>query len=260
VGFSGGHKYIFPGIAGKEIIDFFHWLGAVITSMAICGNKWTATRQVVEKAASFVKVPHHLLAIVSVDNQLKGLFIGDCVKAWEAAADLSSQVHITYKENPFHTILSIAPKMYDDIWTAAKAMYKLEPIAADGGAIIVYAPHITEVSYTHGKILDKIGYHVRDYFLKQPERFAKTPRAAMAHSTHLKGVGTYENGIEKPRIKVVLATGISKQRCEKIELGYMNPEDVKISDYENKEDQGILVVHHAGEALYRLSGGRMPTI
>jgi nickel-dependent lactate racemase len=222
--------------------------------MAINGNKWTATRQVVEKAASFIKMPHYLFAIVSVHNQLNGLFIGDCVEAWEKAADLSSQIHVAYKDKPYNTILSIAPQMYDDMWTAAKAMYKLEPVAADGGTIIVYAPHITEVSYTHAKILDEIGYHVRDYFLKQPERFAKTPRAAMAHSTHLKGVGTYENGIEKPRIKVILATGISRQRCEKIDLGYMNREDVKISDYENKEDEGILVVHHAGEVLYRLAG------
>jgi len=255
VGFSGGHKYIFPGIAGEEIIHFFHWLGAVITNLAINGNKWTATRKVVEKAASFIKLPHYLFAVVSVHNQLNGLFIGDSVEAWEKAADLSSRIHITYKDKPYKTILSIAPKMYDDIWTAAKAMYKLEPVAADGGTIIVYAPHITEVSYTHGKILDEIGYHVRDYFLKQPERFAGTPRAAMAHSTHLKGVGTYENGIEKPRINVILATGISKKRCQKINLGYMNPKDVKKSDYENKEDQGILVVRHAGEVLYRLAGG-----
>jgi nickel-dependent lactate racemase len=32
VGFSGGNKYLFPGIAGQQIIDFFHWLGAVITN------------------------------------------------------------------------------------------------------------------------------------------------------------------------------------------------------------------------------------
>ena len=82
VGFSGGHKYIFPGIAGEKIINFFHWLGAVITNPVINGYKWTPTRQVVEKAASFIKTPRKLFAIVAVENQLKGLFIGDCVEAW----------------------------------------------------------------------------------------------------------------------------------------------------------------------------------
>jgi len=150
--------------------------------------------------------------------------------------------------------------MYDDIWTAGKVMYKLEPILADGGTLIIYAPHITEISYTHGKILDKIGYHTRDYFLKRMDKFAGIPRLGMAHSTHVKGIGTYIDGIEKPRANVVLATGIDKQHCEQVNLGYMNPDDINIADYENKEGQGVLVVQHAGEVLHRLSNGYIPTI
>jgi nickel-dependent lactate racemase len=253
VGFSGGHKYIFPGIAGSEIINFFHWLSAVITIPVIIGNKWTPPRQVVEKAASFIQMPRKLFAIVSVDNKLNGLFIGDCKEAWERAADLSKEVHIVYKDKPYHTILGEAPKMYDDIWTAAKVAYKLDPILADGGTLIIYAPHITEISYTYGKILDKIGYHTRDYFLKQLDKFADIPRAAMAHSTHVKGLGVFTNGVERPRVNVILATGISKERCEKVNLGYMNPADINIADYENREDKGILLVRHAGETLFRLS-------
>jgi len=260
VGFSGGHKYIFPGIAGDEIINFFHWLSAVITNPVINGNKHTPTREVVEKAASLITMPHKLFAIVAVGNKLKGIFIGECTKAWEKAADLSRDVHIIYKDKPYHTILGIAPKMYDDIWTAGKVMYKLEPILADGGTLIIYAPHITEISYTHGKILDKIGYHTRDYFLKRMDKFAGIPRLGMAHSTHVKGIGTYIDGIEKPRANVVLATGIGKQHCEKVNLGYMNPDDINIADYENKEDQGVLVVQHAGEVLHRLTDGFIPTI
>lgn len=253
IGFSGGHKYIFPGIAGSEIINFFHWLSAVITIPAIIGNKRTPPRQIVEKAASLVKMPRKLFAIVSIDNHLKGLFIGDCKQAWEKAADLSKDVHIVYKDKPYHTILGEAPRMYDDIWTAAKVAYKLDPILADGGTLIIYAPHISEISYTHGKILDKIGYHTRDYFLKQMDKFAGIPRAAMAHSTHVKGLGTFINGIERPRVNVIFATGISKERCEKVNLGYLNPNDINIDDYENREDEGILVVRQAGEVLYRLS-------
>ncbi len=260
VGFSGGHKYIFPGIAGEEIINFFHWLGAVITNIAINGNKWTATRKVVEKAASFIDMPHQLFAIVALENQLKGLFIGDCKNAWEKAADLSKDVHIVYKDKAYKTILGIAPKMYDDIWTAGKIMYKLEPIAADGATLIIYAPHITEISYTYGKLIDKIGYHTRDYFLKRMDKFTSIPRAVIAHSTHVKGIGTYINGIEKPRINVVLATGISKERCERVNLGYMDPAAINITDYENREDEGVFVVHHAGEILHRLADGSIPTV
>ncbi len=260
VGFSGGHKYIFPGIAGAEIINFFHWLGAVITNPKINGFKWTPTRQVVEKAASLINMPRKLFAVVAAENQLKGLFIGDVLEAWEKAADLSEKVHIIYKAKTYHTILGLAPEMYDDIWTAGKVMYKLEPIVADGGTLIIYAPHIDEISYTHGKVLDQIGYHTRDYFLKQWDKFKQYPRGVTAHSTHVKGIGTFKNGVEKPRVNVVLATKISEKRCKKVNLGYMDPDEVNISDYENREDEGILVVHHAGEMLHRLSNGFIPTI
>ena len=86
VGFSGGHKYIFPGIAGDEIIHFFHWLGAVITNPLINGSKWTPTRKVVEKAASLITVPRKLFAIVALENELKGIFVGDVLESWEKAA------------------------------------------------------------------------------------------------------------------------------------------------------------------------------
>ncbi len=260
VGFSGGHKYVFPGIAGAEIINFFHWLGAIITNPWINGNKWTVTRKVVEKAASFLTMPRKLFAIVAVENKLKGIFVGDMLEAWEKAADLSDKVHIVYKDKSYKTVLGLAPEMYDDIWTAGKVMYKLEPIVSDGGTLIIYAPHITEISYTHGEIIDEIGYHTRDYFLKQWDKFKDFPRGITAHSTHVKGIGSFIDGVEKPRVNVILATGISKQRCEKVNLGYMDPEQINIADYENKEDEGILLVHHAGEMLHRLSSGKIPTI
>lgn len=254
VGFSGGHKYIFPGIAGPQIINFFHWLGAVITNPVINGRKWTPTRKVVEKAAEFIDMPRTLVALVALEGKLKGLYIGDAVEAWENAADLSSRVHIVYEDRPYKTVLGIAPDMYEDIWTAGKVMYKLESIVAEGGTLIIYAPHICELSYTHGKIIDQIGYHTRDYFLNQPDKFKGYPRAVLAHSTHVKGIGTYIDGAELPRIDVVLATRIDKKRCEKVNLGYMDPDQVDISSYENRKDEGVLVVHNAGEILYRLRG------
>lgn len=85
------------------------------------------------------------------------------------------------------------------------------------------------------------------------DKFKDIPRGVMAHSTHVKGIGTFENGIEKPRINVVLATGIPEERCEKINLGYKNPSDINISEWEGREREGILVVHHAGETLHKLT-------
>lgn len=252
VGFSGGNKYFFPGISGQEVIDFTHWLGAVITSYEIIGTKYTPVRAVIDRAASFIDLPTLCFCPVVKDGEVAGLYIGQPEEAWSRAADLSAQVHIIYVDEPFRQVLSVMPEMYDDIWTAAKGMYKLEPVIADGGEVIIYAPHITEISYTHGHILDEVGYHVRDYFLKQWDRFKDYPWGVLAHSTHLRGIGTYEDGVERPRIQVTLATGIPRERCERVSLGYRNPDTINPAEWAGREDEGVLLVPHAGEMLYRL--------
>jgi nickel-dependent lactate racemase len=252
VGFSGGTKYLFPGIAGQDIIDMFHWLGALITNPRIIGIMDTPVRQIVDLAASLLPVEQICLSLVVQGHDLAGLFIGTPAEAWRAAANLSQQIHIVYKDHAFKKVLSCAPAMYEDLWTGGKCMYKLEPAVADGGELIIYAPHIKEISVTHGTILETIGYHVRDYFVKQMDKFQGVPLGVMAHSTHVKGAGTYEQGIEQPRIRVTLATGIPQDICTKINLGYQNPASIKIDEWKDREEQGILYVPKAGEILYRL--------
>jgi len=253
VGFSGGHKYFFPGISGEEILDTSHWLGALITNTDINGHKDTPVRALIERAADMVPTLRQGLAFVMKGHEPVGAFFGEVGEAWSAAADLSAQTNIVWKDRSFHTVISIAPSMYRELWTAGKCMYKLESVISDGGKVIIYAPHLHEIAPTHERWIRHVGYHTRDYFLKQWDRFADVPRAILAHSTHVKGVGSYADGVEIPRVNVVLATGIRKDVCREINLGYTDPDKLVIADLENREDEGILVVHNAGEMLYRLS-------
>jgi nickel-dependent lactate racemase len=257
VGFSGGNKYFFPGISGPEVINFSHWLGALITSYEIIGTPYTPVRTVIDQAASFVDRPQLCFSMVvktdaSHNARLAGLYIGTPQDAYAAAAELSSRLHIVWVDRPFRRVLSVMPSMYDDLWTAAKGMYKMEPAIANGGEVIIYAPHIDEISYTHGHIIDEIGYHVRDYFVKQWEHFKDYPWGVLAHSTHVKGMGSFEDGVEEPRISVTLATRIPRERCVRVNLGYLDPDAIKLDEWREREDEGILLVPKAGEMLYRV--------
>jgi len=253
VGYSGGAKYLFPGISGGDFLHFFHWLGAVITCKKIIGIKDTPVRRAIDKAMEKVPVPVHCLAMVVDENSnLCGLYVGDVREAWSKAAELSSQVHVKTKKKPFRVVLGRAPAMYDEIWTAGKVMYKLEQVVADQGTLIIYGPHIREISRTWGKDIERIGYHTRDYFLAQMHRFGDIPRGVLAHSTHVRGTGTYEKGVEKPHVNVVLATSIPRETCDRINLGYKDPSGIRLSDYVDREEEGILFVDHAGEILYRM--------
>ena len=252
VGFSGGNKYLFPGVSGPRLLNFFHWLGAVVTNPMIIGNKWTPVRRVVDRAGAMVQRPKLCFCLVTDGRALAGLYAGTPEAAWDAASELSRRLHITYKEHPFKTILSCAPAMYDELWTGGKCMYKLEPVLADGGELIIYAPHIREICVSHGKALLEVGYHCRDYFLKQWERFKDYPWGVLAHSTHVFGLGTYENGVETPRARVTLATGIPEEVCRKINLGYRDPGSIDKKKFANREGEGILLVPEAGEMLFQL--------
>jgi len=229
-----------------------------MTNYAIIGAGYTPVRAVIDRAAAMVDRPVACFCLVTTHAGLHGLYFGTPGQAWEPAAELSSRVHITWLDEPVQRVLSVMPTLYDDLWTAAKGMYKVEPAVADGGEVVIYAPHITEVSYTHGRLLDEIGYHCRDYFLQQWDRFRHYPWSVLAHSTHCKGLGTYDpaTGIETPRVTVTLATGIPRERCERINLGYLDPATVDIPSWQARADDGVLVIPRAGEMLYRIKGRR----
>ena len=255
VGFSGGNKYFFPGIAGNDVINFTHWLGALITNYEIIGAGYTPVRAVIDRAAAMVTVPTACFTLVVTPAGMAGLYFGSAHEAWERASALSAKRHIVWLETPVRQVLSVMPTMYADIWTAGKGMYKIEPVVADGGEVIIYAPHIREVSITHGDLLEEVGYHCRDYFVAQPERFAAYPGGVLAHSTHVKGQGRYDaaTGVETPRVTVTLATGISEERCRRINLGYRDPASIDVTAWSQRESEGTLVVPRAGEMLYRLT-------
>lgn len=254
VGFSGGTKYLFPGVAAPAIIHFTHWLGALITNYSVIGTAETPVRAVIDRAARLVETPLSLIALVVTHEGVAGMFCGDTHEAWRRAADLSARRHIVWLEKPVERVLSVMPTMYDDLWTAAKGMYKVEPAIADGGEVIIFAPHVSEVSHVHGTMIEAIGYHCRDYFVAQWERFAHYPGGILAHLTHVKGLGTFDlaSGVESARIQVTLATGITPERCARINLGYADPAAIDAADWSETPGDGTMIVPRAGELLFRV--------
>ena len=253
VGFSGGAKYLFPGISGPDMINATHWLGALAGVVGTIGIKDTPVRAMIHAAARRLKTPMTLAALIVEGHDLAGLVVGDVYDAWSEAADISAQRHIRWVDTPFKRVLSWAPAMYDELWTAAKAMYKLEPAVAVGGEVVIYAPHLDVVSHVHGKYIYEVGYHILPYFLQDWERFKHVPLGVLAHSTHVRGSGVMENGVEKANVHVILASQVPPEDCARLNLGYLNPAEINLDDWKNREDEGTLFVPRAGEILFRKS-------
>ncbi len=254
VGFSGGTKYFFPGVSGPEVIDVSHWLGALLTSAAVIGTLGTTpVRALFDEAAALV--PARTLALCAVvttggGHQLHAATFGEPRAAWAAAAEVSAVTHVRYLDAPVQRVLSIIPERYEDVWTAAKGFYKLEPVVADGGQVVLYAPHVRTLAVTHPEI-ERVGYHCRDFFLGQWERYRDVPWSVLAHSTHLRGAGTYDpvRG-ERLRVTVTLATSIPEPVVRGADLDHLDPAEVDPDAW--AADPGTLVVPDAGEVLHRL--------
>jgi nickel-dependent lactate racemase len=258
VGISGGNKYFFPGVAGQDIIDVSHWIGALITSAEIIGTtEVTPVRALINEGAALVPAQRLAFCVVGESGAnpaaqaLHSISFGDPIASWASAAQVCAATHVTYLDEPVHRVVSVIPERYEDIWTGAKGFYKLEPVVADGGEVVLYAPHITEISTSHPEI-NEIGYHCRDYFVKQWDRFKHLHWGTLAHSTHLRGAGTYdaETGEERLRVNVTLATGIPEEVCRAANLGYADPDSI---DLAAESAAGSFVVPNAGEVLFRLN-------
>lgn len=251
-GFSGGAKYFFPGISGPDVINATHWLGALATVLGTIGIKDTPVRAVIHAATRRLKTPVTLAALIVEGHELSGVLVGDVYETWSAAADVSSERHIQWCDHPYKRVLSGCPPMYDELWTAGKCMYKMESVVEVGGELIIYAPHLEVVSPVHGKYIYEAGYHILPYFLADWDKYKHLPLGALAHCTHVRGSGVMENGLEKPNVRLTLASKIPAAECAKLNLGYLDPATINPADWQNREDEGILYVPKAGERLYRV--------
>lgn len=252
VGFSGGDKYLFPGVSGPEMIDVSHWLGALVTSREIIGTLGiTPVRALLHAAADLVPGERHAVCVVTDhDGGLHHLSAGDSREAWAAAARVAAVTHVRLLDAPVDRVVSLVAPRYTDLWTGAKGFYKVEPVVADGGQVILVAPHIRELAPSHPGLTD-IGYHCRDYFLARWDEYRDRPWGELAHSTHLFGAGTYDAQVgEHQRVTVTLATGLDERLVRAVNLDHLDPRDLDLDAM--AADPGTLVVPDAGEVLHRL--------
>jgi nickel-dependent lactate racemase len=252
VGMSGGWKYFFPGIAGLEIINQSHWLGALIGIRDIIGRSDTPVRRLIEHAGEMVAARSQVacISLVMRGHDLHGVYFGDPVASHRAAAKLSREVNIIWTDRRYKRVVAECPAKYDELWTGGKLAYKTQEVVEQGGQIVMYAPHLSLIAPQHPDV-ERVGYHCLDYFLGQWDRFSAAEPSSLAHSTHVSGPGEYASGVEKLAARRVLASQVPCERCEAINLDYMDPALISFdgkAPFGNDED--TLWVRQAGEQLF----------
>lgn len=266
-GYAGGLKIFFPGISGSGVIALLHWAAVLIGIPRIIGTVNNPAREVINQGSSYIfdqiKAPTISFNMVFEEGEKEvipkgiytGMGYGGFIETYQKAAKASSRLHIIYIDQPLKFAVQVIDKSYDEIWTAGKGSYKLQSpgVMAKGGEIIIYAPHINcfhsrpEMDFA----LRKIGYHCKDYvkeYLKSNPEFSKN---VAAHVINVRGAGNFDvnSGKEEFDFKITLATGISKEICESVGLGYRNPDSIH---RENFIRPGKLWIENGGKYLYKI--------
>ena len=256
-GFAGGAKYFFPGVAGPELTHLTHWLGALATIERVIGKVETPTRHVIEAAADRVTTP--VIGFTSVSTRTgsglrtHALFTGGLRETVRQAAAISAQVHVRYTGRRYRRVVALLDEHYDELWVGGKASYKLGGIIEDGGELIIYAPHLTGISTTHGALIEKYGYapleQVREMVEGSDELRANLCVAAhLAHVSYAGRIGA--DGRIEPRYRITLASAIPEDVCRRVKLGFATCGSVDVEAA--RRDPDTLVVDHAGRDLYLL--------
>jgi len=254
-GFSGGAKYFFPGVAGPELTHATHWLGALATIEKVIGRVETPTRHLFEAAADFV--PARVISLSSVVTRDHGrlrthaLFCGDFRQAVRKAADVSRHVHIKYTGRKYKRVVALLDTHYTDLWVGGKASYRLGPVIEEQGALIIYAPHLTTISETHGALIKRYGYapleRVRELVAQSAE--LQQNLCVAAHLAHVSFAGRrLADGKIVPRYSITLASAVDAHTCRQVNLQYMDPRTFRRENYE--DDPDTLIVEQAGRDLY----------
>jgi lactate racemase len=260
-GFAGGAKYFFPGVAGPELTHLTHWLGALATIERVIGRIETPTRRLIEAAAAFVPTPVIALTTVSTRDQnglkTRALFAGDLRGSVRRAAEVSQQVHVRYTGRRYKRVVAILDEHYDELWVGGKASYKLGSVIERGGELIIYAPHLSAISLTHGALIEKYGYapleRVRDMVEGSDELRANLCVAAhLAHVSYAGDKGA--DGVVTPRYRITLAANLPEETCRRVNLGYL---DMRTFDPRAfRDDPDTLTVENAGRDLYLVDRDR----
>ena len=141
---------------------------------------------------------------------------------------------------------------YDELWTGGKASYKLGGIIEDGGELVIYAPHLKQISVTHGEFIEKFGYAPIEKVRKmatESEELSKNLCVA-AHLAHVSFAGSEANP-EKPKYQITLASSVNADICKKVNLNFADYNQINLDELRN--DYETFVVEKAGRDLNLLA-------
>jgi len=229
LGFANHNKNYFIGLGGKRTLGASHMASAVYGIENNLGNLMTPVRRCFNYAEE-----HFLDSLNDVYFQVvmnydaagklvhTGVFVGDDLETYLAAAKLSRAQNITVFDEPITKMVAVMQAdEFRATWVANKAIYRTRMAMADGGELLVIAPGVERFGEQPevDALIRKYGYLSRSEVLSL---YPKNPD--MQDIPH--GTAHLVHGSPEGRFAITYAPGkLSRADVESVGYGFMDVDE-----------------------------------
>jgi nickel-dependent lactate racemase len=148
LGFANHNKNYFIGLGGKELICASHMAAACCGIENNLGNLLTPVRQCFNYAEEkfLGGLPDFYVQVVLARDPAghlthTGIFVGDDLETYLAAARQAREQNITMLDEPLRKVVCVMQgDEFFSTWVANKAVYRTRMALADDGELVIIAP------------------------------------------------------------------------------------------------------------------------
>ena len=263
IGMANYNKNIFVGTGGTKGINESHFIGAAFGMERMMGKTNTPLRKILNYAeAKFCKDLPILYILTVIDHTntgeliTRGLFIGDDIECFEAAAKLSSEVNITtLPERLEKVVVYLDPNEFHSTWLGNKAIYRTRMAIADGGELVILGPGIEK--FGEDSEIDRL---IRNYGYRSTNEIMKCVKENEDLANNLSAAAHLIHGSTEGRFKVTYCSGhLSSNEIESVGFNYGDiekitkeylPKDMKSGWHTNLNDEEYYFISNPALGLW----------
>ena len=210
MGWGGGGKIIFPGVAGEDTVSYFH-LKASLYDDNMFGWSTTPVRDMMEGWVEKIGLDFIINTVLTLGLQLYKAVAGDYVKAHREGVKIGKKALGCKVEEKADVVIVSSHPADQDFWQSPKAIYGAEPAlkGASGGTVILVSPNYEGVG-PHPEYPEFMGRDDGDEIVKKCIAGENTYGDPLAIA-----VGNSMSKMRRRRKLVVVGDGVTEEEMER---------------------------------------------
>ena len=212
MGWGGGAKILFPGVAGEKTVAYFH-LKASLYDENMFGRDTTPIREMMEGWVDAVGLDFIVNVVLNARLEIADVVAGHSIAAHREGVRRGRKI-VGYPVRERADVMICSSHPADqDFWQSPKAMYAAEPALKGerGGALILVSPN-TEGIGPHAEYPEFMGRDDGDEIVNAIFRGEAVPGDPLAIA-----VGNSMSKMRRRRRLIVVSDGVTKEeiaRCQ----------------------------------------------